>query len=549
MSKLTDSWRFFFTHLVECLGSGSGGLDQINQTQLMIAYCLWHGLRFDFAQILWNDLAERIKVHKRKSHVPFIRFLSLIFKRALGNEYDFDTSHFSMAKHLRDLNNLVSKSDEVEIPVVMTESFRRETTDASPPVDSEETQGGPQFNIDTLREVENQESEQQNVVIPDSSQIDLNRIVIDQAADQTTFWDGDESSLDLSNSGQVQDLFGEAQSMEADLQNPVSTSIDLPIDIIPSETPTLTLLQSEQTVMPPPPPPPISSATPYINPLPSILIPSPQSTQNPPQSTERPPVLNIPVSSAPDYTAAQIEFPIHDRVETLISVVQRSESGPSSILVGFSSSSSTEVQGLLHKVADLEKSLLSSSQFLSDFKSAMTNSFRSELNTFSGNEQLVFDKLNELVLATNNFQESFKVVVQEMNERSSISVSNVQTAVKEAVDTSLGELKTQVQNLHRVVDRLDCRPTLDQSSVISNVSDQTALKLKNLVLKQLSTDVTDSVMIKSQEVMLPKVIDVTVQEILKDLVTEVKKSENTSLGTQEGYVSNEASRWSYFWLH
>ena len=56
MSRLTDSWRYFFTHLVECLGGSSGGLDQINQTQLQIAYCLWQGIGWTlpkFSLMIW----------------------------------------------------------------------------------------------------------------------------------------------------------------------------------------------------------------------------------------------------------------------------------------------------------------------------------------------------------------------------------------------------------------------------------------------------------------------------------------------------------------
>ena len=126
MSRLPDSWRYFFTHIVECLGGGSGGLDQINQTQLQIAYCLWIGARVDFAQIIFNDLAERLKGRGRKPHVPYIRFLSLIFRRALGDEYDYQTTHFSMSEYMRDLASLQSTGNEVDIPQAMITNFVRE---------------------------------------------------------------------------------------------------------------------------------------------------------------------------------------------------------------------------------------------------------------------------------------------------------------------------------------------------------------------------------------------------------------------------------------
>ena len=150
MKHLSPSWRYFFIHLVECLGGGSGGLDQINSTQLEMAYCLWFGIRTDFAELIFRSLVEKLKVNRRKEFIPYTRFLSLCFRYILGEAYHYETIHFSPPEYIRDLSSFVSVPGETEIPGSMITGFPLKTG-ATTPVEPERRLRGPQINEGPIR--------------------------------------------------------------------------------------------------------------------------------------------------------------------------------------------------------------------------------------------------------------------------------------------------------------------------------------------------------------------------------------------------------------
>ena len=142
---------------------------------------------------------------------------------------------------------------------------------------------------------------------------------------------------------------------------------------------------------------------------------------------------------------------------------------------GLSSSSSTEVQGLFDKVADLERSLQASSQVISDFKSIISNNLKSEMNIFAGNEKIVFEKLDELVMATYRNSESIQVAVQGIKGD---VVRSVQTAIQTEVAQPLASLTGDVQNLTTRISSLESRPTLEKNSVVSTLNDEVVRKFR-----------------------------------------------------------------------
>jgi hypothetical protein len=206
----------------------------------------------------------------------------------------------------------------------------------------------------------------------------------------------------------------------------------------------------------------------------------------------------------------------------------------------------------MNKVADLEKQIQTSSQILSDFKATMNNDLRSEMSVFAENEDLVFGKLNELVTASNSFSNTIKEAVQGVQET---FLEQALSTIKAESHKSNEEIKKDFQQVERKVDQLVDRPTMDQATVISSISDQTTLKLKNLVLKEISQQVTDSVMLQLQENFLPKVADQIIKKIPDGLTKEVKilskevsaiKQEVSQL--QDGkFTSTHAQQLEYIW--
>nr|XP_043629974.1 pectinesterase inhibitor 10-like [Erigeron canadensis] len=214
----------------------------------------------------------------------------------------------------------------------------------------------------------------------------------------------------------------------SDIPPPKSTDMPLPPESLNAPPP-----PPESTFAPPPQPPSsLPSNKPYFNPS-SLQI-----------SSVQPPPLETPSCAGPH--------------------------------CGLSISSSTEVQGLLNTVEDLDRSLQSSSQVVYEFKSLLSNNLATKMNLFAGNEKLVFEKLNELVLATNRNSENLKVAVQGVEEQ---LVASVQTTVKAEIVQLLAGLKENVQKLNKSVSHLESRPTLDQSTVISNVSGESVRKFRS----------------------------------------------------------------------
>ena len=87
-TPLEGTWKLFYGTLVEYLGTSSGSADQINSTIMKIAYCLYKDLKVDYAKILYIELVKKVHQRgKKATHVPYIRFLSQVFRNSLGDLY------------------------------------------------------------------------------------------------------------------------------------------------------------------------------------------------------------------------------------------------------------------------------------------------------------------------------------------------------------------------------------------------------------------------------------------------------------------------------
>ena len=149
LSGLTTTWRYLFSHIVECVGGKSGGLDQVNEMEMKIGYCLYKGLKVDYAKIIFDNLLQKLKVIKRSPYVPYLRFLSLCFKNILKEDFDDEALEKSDPEWIKDFSTLVCYDTEVPISEEMQQVIplaQRNKTGATKPVEPESASGGLQKN-------------------------------------------------------------------------------------------------------------------------------------------------------------------------------------------------------------------------------------------------------------------------------------------------------------------------------------------------------------------------------------------------------------------
>lgn len=79
-------WWLLCTYIIQCLFGASRSNDQLNTIQLRVIYAITKGINIDFGRIIFEDLIAKIQ-KKGGIHVPYIRFLSLVFKDLLKESY------------------------------------------------------------------------------------------------------------------------------------------------------------------------------------------------------------------------------------------------------------------------------------------------------------------------------------------------------------------------------------------------------------------------------------------------------------------------------
>lgn len=70
------------------MGGSSGGHDQVNTFQLVMAYYLIHYAKVEYAKFIYSDLINIINSKKRKN-MSYMKFVSLVFpfSNKLGRDY------------------------------------------------------------------------------------------------------------------------------------------------------------------------------------------------------------------------------------------------------------------------------------------------------------------------------------------------------------------------------------------------------------------------------------------------------------------------------
>ena len=83
---LPAGYKYLTGVICKCLGYKVGSLDQLNQYELHLFYCMVAGREIDYAGLIFSQMAESIKGKNRPAHVTFPRFFALVLEH-IGNGY------------------------------------------------------------------------------------------------------------------------------------------------------------------------------------------------------------------------------------------------------------------------------------------------------------------------------------------------------------------------------------------------------------------------------------------------------------------------------
>ncbi|GKA25159.1 hypothetical protein Tco_0711192 [Tanacetum coccineum] len=86
-SLIPPRWRLLMAQIIQCLGSKTGGFDQITNKDSIILYSLANGINIDYANIFWEDIINKLKKKEREKVVPYTRFLSLLIMHKMNDKY------------------------------------------------------------------------------------------------------------------------------------------------------------------------------------------------------------------------------------------------------------------------------------------------------------------------------------------------------------------------------------------------------------------------------------------------------------------------------
>ena len=71
----------------KCLGNKVGSLDQLNQYEFRLFYCMVSGREIDYSELIFSQIVDSISAKKRPSYVTFPRFLALVLE-FIGTGYE-----------------------------------------------------------------------------------------------------------------------------------------------------------------------------------------------------------------------------------------------------------------------------------------------------------------------------------------------------------------------------------------------------------------------------------------------------------------------------
>ncbi|GJR58857.1 hypothetical protein Tco_1501019 [Tanacetum coccineum] len=83
----SPTWRLLMAYISNSLGGNIGSKDQLNYMHQLIAHGLINGVKLDYGGIIFNDLAAKLTNSVRHTSPAYVRFISLILEKALGDSY------------------------------------------------------------------------------------------------------------------------------------------------------------------------------------------------------------------------------------------------------------------------------------------------------------------------------------------------------------------------------------------------------------------------------------------------------------------------------
>ncbi|GJX29267.1 WVD2-like protein 4 [Tanacetum coccineum] len=83
----SPTWRLLMAYISNSLGGNIGSKDQLNYMHQLIAHRLINGVKLDYGGIIFNDLAAKLTNSVCHTSPTYLRFISLILEKALGDSY------------------------------------------------------------------------------------------------------------------------------------------------------------------------------------------------------------------------------------------------------------------------------------------------------------------------------------------------------------------------------------------------------------------------------------------------------------------------------
>nr|KAJ0191839.1 hypothetical protein LSAT_V11C800403280 [Lactuca sativa] len=84
---MTPGWKFFTGALCKCVGHKSRSGDQLSNYEQQVVCSLLLNKRLDYGALFFDQLVQLLRANVRADHVPFPRWLALVFDKFFAPEY------------------------------------------------------------------------------------------------------------------------------------------------------------------------------------------------------------------------------------------------------------------------------------------------------------------------------------------------------------------------------------------------------------------------------------------------------------------------------
>nr|KAJ0210324.1 hypothetical protein LSAT_V11C400198580 [Lactuca sativa] len=84
---MTPGWKFFTGALCKCVGHKSHSGDQLSNYEQQVVCSLLLNKRLDYGALFFDQLVQLLRANVRADHVPFPRWLALVFDKFFAPEY------------------------------------------------------------------------------------------------------------------------------------------------------------------------------------------------------------------------------------------------------------------------------------------------------------------------------------------------------------------------------------------------------------------------------------------------------------------------------